>query len=116
MISKEKLIGLVCLAFLGVAANFSMSAADSRAVSFNDSWKFALTDGKNISAPDFDDSKWRNLNLPHDWAIEGDFSEKIRRAPVGAPFRVVWAGTARHSLLHLTRRTRNCSLTLMAPT
>lgn len=76
MISKEKLIGLVCLAFLGVAANFSMSAADSRAVSFNDGWKFALTDGKNISAPDFDDSKWRNLNLPHDWAIEGDFSEK----------------------------------------
>ena len=38
MISKEKLIGLVCLAFLGVAANFSMSAADSRAVSFNDEY------------------------------------------------------------------------------
>ena len=76
MISKEKLIGLVCLAFLGVAANFSMSAADSRAISFNNGWKFALTDGKEIAAPDFNDSGWRSLNLPHDWAIEGDFNEK----------------------------------------
>lgn len=76
MISKEKLIGLVCLAFLGVAANFSMSAADSRAISFNNGWEFALTDGKEIAAPDFNDSGWRSLNLPHDWAIEGDFNEK----------------------------------------
>ncbi|HEY6955967.1 MAG TPA: beta-galactosidase GalB, partial [Flavisolibacter sp.] len=24
----------------------------------------------------YDDSKWRKLNLPHDWSIEGSFSEK----------------------------------------
>lgn len=24
--------------------------------------------------PDFDDSSWRQLNLPHDWAIEGPFN------------------------------------------
>ena len=24
--------------------------------------------------PDFDDSRWRQLNLPHDWAIEGPFN------------------------------------------
>lgn len=28
---------------------------------------------KNPSAPDFDDSKWRTLDLPHDWGIEGPF-------------------------------------------
>ncbi len=28
-------------------------------------------------APDFDDSQWRSLNLPHDWAIEGPFSMSI---------------------------------------
>lgn len=25
-------------------------------------------------SPDFDDSGWRQLNLPHDWAIEGPFN------------------------------------------
>lgn len=75
MISKVNLISLVCLAFIGVAANFSISARDSRAVEFNDGWRFALTDGKEKAAPEFDDSSWRKLNLPHDWAIEGDFSE-----------------------------------------
>lgn len=26
---------------------------------------------------DFDDSAWRQLNLPHDWAIEGDFIQEL---------------------------------------
>ena len=27
------------------------------------------------AAPGFDDSSWRSLHLPHDWAIEGEFSQ-----------------------------------------
>jgi beta-galactosidase len=38
---------------------------DSRAISFNDGWEFRLDN----------DKEWRHLNLPHDWAIEGDFSQ-----------------------------------------
>ena len=26
-------------------------------------------------SPRFNDADWRKLNLPHDWAVEGDFSE-----------------------------------------
>ncbi|MEP7076595.1 MAG: beta-galactosidase GalB [Acidobacteriota bacterium] len=37
---------------------------------------------------DYDDSKWRRLNLPHDWAIEGDF---IQEVPGGSGKRP-WAG------------------------
>ena len=50
-------------------------AADSRATNFNSDWRFALTDGKDIAAPGYDDSAWRILDLPHDWAIEGNFSQ-----------------------------------------
>ena len=34
------------------------------------------TPGENIAyvKSDFDDSEWRHLNLPHDWAIEGPFN------------------------------------------
>ncbi len=51
---------------------------------FNDGWTFNLGDVPEASAPDFDDSAWRTLNLPHDWAVEGDFDRKnppIPKAP-----------------------------------
>ncbi len=40
-----------------------------------DNWAFALGDSVQCIAEDYDDSQWRHLNLPHDWAIEGDFDE-----------------------------------------
>ena len=74
MLSKVNLIVLACLALFGGAAIFSASAADPRAESFNDGWKFSLGDAPEMASPDYDDSNWRNLSLPHDWAIEGDFN------------------------------------------
>ena len=45
--------------------------------SFNYNWKFSLDMGSDdkAAAPEFDDSGWRTLDVPHDWAIEGDFDE-----------------------------------------
>jgi beta-galactosidase len=39
-------------------------------------WKFSLTDTIGAVKPSFNDSKWRTLNLPHDWSIEGEFSDR----------------------------------------
>jgi len=33
-----------------------------------------LEDGVAYAQPGFDDSSWRQINLPHDWAIEGPFT------------------------------------------
>ena len=41
---------------------------------FNFDWRFALGDSPAWSTPGFDDSEWRQLHLPHDWSIEGEFS------------------------------------------
>lgn len=41
---------------------------------FNDGWKFILGDSPVYRSPEFDDSGWRILDLPHDWSIEGDYS------------------------------------------
>jgi beta-galactosidase len=56
---------------------FCTAVSARKAESFNDGWKFSLDMGadESASAPGFDDSGWRTLNLPHDWAIEGDFDE-----------------------------------------
>lgn len=34
-------------------------------------WRFALGDFPGAERPDFDDSSWRVVDLPHDWSIEG---------------------------------------------
>lgn len=39
----------------------------TRGMDFNADWRFQLGDT-------IDEANWRTLNLPHDWAIEGDFS------------------------------------------
>lgn len=48
-----------------------VSAVESKL--FVDNWLFKLADSTGLSLPDYKDSSWRKLTLPHDWAIEGDF-------------------------------------------
>jgi beta-galactosidase len=38
-------------------------------------WRFHLGDSENAQAVKFDDGKWRKLDVPHDWSIEGDYDE-----------------------------------------
>jgi beta-galactosidase len=50
---------------------------------FCQNWKFHLGDIKDAEKNELDDSNWRTLNLPHDWSIEGEFSEKNPATPGG---------------------------------
>lgn len=65
---------MACIFLLACAVN-AWGGGDSRALPFDKGWKFLIGDNKNFSSPKFNDSSWRSLNLPHDWAIEGNFSE-----------------------------------------
>jgi len=59
--------------------------------SFNDNWRFAKGELHGAEQPKFNDSKWRNLRLPHDWAIEGPFSKKYSARNGGLPvFGTAW--------------------------
>ena len=61
----------------------SVSFANSRPgkrVSFNQDWRFHLGEVANGQDTGLDDAQWRKLDLPHDWSIEGEFSEN---APSG---------------------------------
>lgn len=42
---------------------------------FNKGWRFYLGDEAKANGAAFDESNWRTLTLPHDWSIEGQFSE-----------------------------------------
>jgi beta-galactosidase len=57
---------------------------------FDEGWLFLLGNNAKMSQADYDDSHWRKLDLPHDWAIEGDFSD---RNPSGAGGGALPGGT-----------------------
>jgi len=42
---------------------------------FTTDWQFHREDVSGAEAPQFDDSNWRTLDVPHDWSIEGSFNE-----------------------------------------
>ena len=59
---------LICALFALVQA----SARERKC--FDEGWLFALADSAQMASASYGDSGWRQLDLPHDWAIEGDFS------------------------------------------
>lgn len=61
-------------------------------VSFNKDWKFFLGDDSSAITSDYVDSAWRTLNLPHDWSIEGSFSQDNPARPEGGalPTGIAW--------------------------
>ena len=62
---------IFALAILLLGAQ-SLSARDRQ--SFDKDWLFVLADSAGMQKSEYSDGHWRRLNLPHDWAIEGDFS------------------------------------------
>ena len=46
-----------------------------KTVTFNLNWRFNLGDVPGAKDAGFNDSQWRQLDLPHDWSIEGEFNE-----------------------------------------
>jgi beta-galactosidase len=43
---------------------------------FDFGWKFMKGDAPGAQQPAFSDSAWRDVDLPHDWSVEGPFGEK----------------------------------------
>ena len=65
------------VAFSGIS-NAASSDAESPRVreNFDADWSFVKGDPSGADAVKFDHSGWRQLDLPHDWSIEGPFEEK----------------------------------------
>ncbi len=81
------MIRRVALVFTAV---LSLQAAT--VTSFDPGWRFLKSDAPGAQAPDFADDAWRNVSVPHDWAIEGPFDEKNPARGAGAflPGGVGW--------------------------
>lgn len=69
--------------------SFAVSAST---VSFDADWRFLKGDAIGAEKPEFDDSTWRRVDVPHDWSIEGPFDEKNLTGGAGGylPYGIVW--------------------------
>ena len=59
------------LSFSVILIGLTAQARDRQ--NFDAGWRFILADSVQMSSQTYNDGHWRILNLPHDWAIEGDF-------------------------------------------
>ena len=53
-------------------------------------WRFNRADYASAAMPAFDDSGWRQVNLPHDWSSEGPFSAEYGSGNGYAPGGIAW--------------------------
>lgn len=62
--------------FLLSSCSKKEDAFANRKISFNADWSFHLNDSLTDKDTIGTSTKWRTLDLPHDWSIEGKFDEK----------------------------------------
>jgi hypothetical protein len=73
----KKVLLLAITSFL-LSANLSAQVSFGKPVKINAGWQFYL--GDDVAGPrgaqvvDFDAGRWRTLDLPHDWSVEGTLS------------------------------------------
>jgi beta-galactosidase len=80
-------ISVVLICFLFILFPEHSSIAQSREIlNMDTGWKFKKGDPAGSENTNFNDSEWRNLNVPHDWSIEGTFSQEEHTGRWGSAF------------------------------
>ena len=61
---------LALLVLLPLACAPARAQSVGGSVLFDDGWRFHRGGAQGAEAADYDDSRWRRLDLPHDWGVE----------------------------------------------
>lgn len=64
----------LCAALGAICSLAFMQAQVRTEQTFEKGWKFTREDNADFASPGFNDAKWQNVTVPHDWAIYGPFS------------------------------------------
>ncbi|GGA81924.1 sugar-binding domain-containing protein [Puia dinghuensis] len=81
-----KKYGIQILLALLMSATTTRSQQIVRKQLFDNNWKFCLGDIPDAETNRFNDDGWRNLDLPHDWSIEGEVNPKNPTKGAGGYF------------------------------
>lgn len=77
---------------LGLLVSIVVQAQVSfgEAKKFNENWLFSLSDDSLGASVSYNDSKWRKLDLPHDWSVEGQLSPSLASCTGYLPGGIGW--------------------------
>ena len=81
---------LLTLLTLVLGLNLYAQISFGESTIFNDGWKFKLGDDAAAIASDYDDSKWQNVSLPHDWSVKGTLSPDLASCTGYLPAGIAW--------------------------
>lgn len=71
---------MLLLALVGLC---SLTNAQTRTTTdLNDGWTFQKGSHPGALRPDFDDTAWEKISVPHDWAITGPFDKEVDKQVV----------------------------------
>jgi beta-galactosidase len=73
----------VLLLFTFMITTLLSTAQKANKIPFDFGWKFALNDQAGAEHFEFNDSKWRLLDVPHDYSIEHPFDSSYKTGPGG---------------------------------
>lgn len=94
MINKSDSMGnkflLFCLFILLVCFSVQAQVSFGEAKKFNENWLFSLSDDSLGASVSYNDSKWRKLDLPHDWSVEGQLSPSLASCTGYLPGGIGW--------------------------
>lgn len=83
---------LTLLLLLLTAPFLCLAQTSPRKTRIDTGWRFHYGDLPEASAPDFDDTAWRAIDLPHDWSVETEAAAAADPAHVGPFVREAPAG------------------------
>lgn len=86
--NKIRVFIVLVVLFSGVYLSAQVSFGKPEKI--NNSWQFTLNDVKGGQNVDLDDSKWQNLNLPHDWSVKGQLSPTLASCTGYLPGGIGW--------------------------
>src|SRR5919202_1561440 len=92
---KKILLSCFLLVSIGVHAQKknSSSVLTARTVPFDNNWLFVRDSATNAEQPDYNDAKWKKVDLPHDWSVE-DLPNPIQDSIIGPFSKGSIGGTA----------------------
>lgn len=89
MLKKTFFWSFLCSLSLSLLTGCQMGTA--RTVrDFDFDWKFMKADVPGAQERDFDDTDWRTVQVPHDWSIEGPYSDEYASCTGYLPGGIGW--------------------------
>lgn len=81
---------ILMLLFIGITSLSFSKPGFGESEKINNNWKFILQDIPDAKEQSFNDNRWQNIDLPHDWSVKQQLSPTLASATGFLPGGIGW--------------------------